>query len=74
MPDKDPKPLSQDPHAQIEQAGEHSLAVERVSGFSDAELLDLCEATDAAIIEGGEVELPEWMRVLTERRPVLRSV
>lgn len=23
---------------------------------------------------GGEVELPEWMRVLTERRPVLRSV
>ncbi|HRQ14445.1 MAG TPA: type I-F CRISPR-associated helicase Cas3 [Promineifilum sp.] len=23
---------------------------------------------------GGEVELPEWMQVLTERRPVLRSV
>lgn len=23
---------------------------------------------------GGEVELPEWMKVLTERRPVLRSV
>lgn len=25
-------------------------------------------------VRGGEVELPEWMRVLTERRPVLRSV
>jgi len=53
MPDKDTRLASPDPHAQIEQAGAHSLAVERVSGFSDAELHDLCEAADAAIIEGG---------------------
>lgn len=30
-----------------------SLSVERVDALSDAEMADLCEATDAAIIEGG---------------------
>ena len=31
----------------------HSLAVERVSELDDDDLLQLCEAADAAIIEGG---------------------
>ncbi|TPG53552.1 GNAT family N-acetyltransferase [Roseomonas nepalensis] len=31
----------------------HTLLVERVDSLSDADLADLCEATDAAIIEGG---------------------
>jgi ribosomal protein S18 acetylase RimI-like enzyme len=31
----------------------HSLSVERTEFLDDAELADLCEATDAAIIEGG---------------------
>ncbi len=31
----------------------HALLVERVETLDDAELADLCEATDAAIIEGG---------------------
>lgn len=31
----------------------HELLVERVVDLTDAELADLCEATDAAIIEGG---------------------
>ena len=31
----------------------HQLSVERVFALDDAELLELCEATDAAIIEGG---------------------
>ncbi|MBP0444612.1 GNAT family N-acetyltransferase [Roseomonas sp. SSH11] len=31
----------------------HELSVERVVALSDADLEDLCEATDAAIIEGG---------------------
>jgi ribosomal protein S18 acetylase RimI-like enzyme len=31
----------------------HSLSVERVVALSDADMADLCEATDAAIIEGG---------------------
>lgn len=39
------------------------------AGTFDAE--DLATEYDA---EGGEVELPEWMQVLTARRPVLRSV
>ena len=30
-----------------------SLSVERVEALSDADMADLCEATDAAIIEGG---------------------
>ena len=34
-------------------AVEHSLAVERVSEFSDEDLHALCESADAAIIEGG---------------------
>lgn len=32
---------------------EHTLLVERADSLDDAELADLCEATDAAIIEGG---------------------
>ena len=32
---------------------EHALLVERADQLNDAELADLCEATDAAIIEGG---------------------
>ncbi|MFC3125242.1 GNAT family N-acetyltransferase [Pseudoroseomonas globiformis] len=32
---------------------DHELRVERVDQLSDADLADLCEATDAAIIEGG---------------------
>jgi ribosomal protein S18 acetylase RimI-like enzyme len=31
----------------------HSLSVERVDSLDDADMADLCEATDAAIIEGG---------------------
>ena len=31
----------------------HSLSVERAEALSEAEMADLCEATDAAIIEGG---------------------
>ncbi|MBC9209955.1 GNAT family N-acetyltransferase [Roseomonas aerophila] len=31
----------------------HDLVVERAESLDDAELADLCEATDAAIIEGG---------------------
>lgn len=31
----------------------HTLSVERAEALDDAELADLCEATDAAIIEGG---------------------
>lgn len=31
----------------------HALSVERAEALDDAELADLCEATDAAIIEGG---------------------
>ncbi|MFM8613851.1 MAG: GNAT family N-acetyltransferase, partial [Alphaproteobacteria bacterium] len=31
----------------------HDLAVELANQISDADLADLCEATDAAIIEGG---------------------
>ncbi|WP_424136185.1 N-acetyltransferase family protein [Roseomonas chloroacetimidivorans] len=31
----------------------HSLSVERVEALSEADMADLCEATDAAIIEGG---------------------
>ena len=31
----------------------HALSVERTEALDDAELADLCEATDAAIIEGG---------------------
>lgn len=33
--------------------GEHILEVERCEELTDAELAELCEATDAAIIEGG---------------------
>ncbi len=32
---------------------QHELQVERAEALDDAELADLCEATDAAIIEGG---------------------
>ncbi|MBI0434797.1 GNAT family N-acetyltransferase [Roseomonas sp. KE0001] len=32
---------------------EHALEVERAEALDEAELADLCEATDAAIIEGG---------------------
>jgi len=32
---------------------EHTQTVERISAFTDEELADLCEATDAAIIGGG---------------------
>ena len=31
----------------------HSLSVERVTALDEADTADLCEATDAAIIEGG---------------------
>ncbi|MBP0495290.1 GNAT family N-acetyltransferase [Pararoseomonas indoligenes] len=31
----------------------HSLSVERVTALDEADMADLCEATDAAIIEGG---------------------
>lgn len=34
-------------------AATHALLVERAEALDDAELADLCEATDAAIIEGG---------------------
>lgn len=40
-----PRPAALDPS--------HELSVERVAMLDEAELADLCEATDAAIIEGG---------------------
>ncbi len=45
--------LSADPDARTHDAAQHELRVERLVEFSDDDLAALCEATDAAIIDGG---------------------
>jgi ribosomal protein S18 acetylase RimI-like enzyme len=45
--------VSADPDARTHDASRHDLRVERLVEFSDDDLAALCEATDAAIIEGG---------------------
>jgi ribosomal protein S18 acetylase RimI-like enzyme len=42
-----------DPDARTHDASRHVLRVERQEAFTDDDLAALCEATDAAIIEGG---------------------
>ncbi len=44
MPPPDPEPAEEPPD---------DLAVERMAQFNDVDLTDLCEAADAAIIDGG---------------------
>jgi RimJ/RimL family protein N-acetyltransferase len=60
MPDLDPPnldPANLDPRdldrSVLTDAGQPILLVERISAFNDEELHDLCEAADAAILDGG---------------------